>query len=356
MAIRQLSLTDFRNLQSTTLDFHPSFNLITGLNGSGKTSLLEAIHVVSQGQSFKTRHLDQCIQYGQNSFLIFSLFEKYKVGISRSSNKSIIRIDNETLQRLSQLIEKTACLVIDASSYELVLGKPSDRRKYLDWCLFHVEHHYHGLWLEFRHALKQRNALLKKRQNTKQLDYWDEYLASRCIEIKALRSRCVDRIMEIIDQSLHSTINSTKFNLTYEPGWMDRTDLVELYKLERNIDLKYGFTRSGIHRDDLKMTSQGIPIKENLSRGQIKKVSIILILAQLMLVKSFSNKPILLLMDDLHSELDLNTLNTFLDFLSSLDIQQFLTHIDTDLRHVQIPKESKMFHVEHGMIKPVKNP
>ena len=78
MSLRQFSLTDFRNLQSTTLDFHPSINLVYGENGSGKTSLLEAIHVNCQAQSFRQRQLKKCIKHGSDRFLLFGKFETHK--------------------------------------------------------------------------------------------------------------------------------------------------------------------------------------------------------------------------------------------------------------------------------------
>ena len=92
MTISQLSLTDFRNLRSTTLDFHPHFNLLVGENGSGKTSLLEAIHVLCQAHSFRTHQLKQCINHDKTNFLLFGRFADFKAGLSKSDGKLVIHL------------------------------------------------------------------------------------------------------------------------------------------------------------------------------------------------------------------------------------------------------------------------
>ena len=97
MAISQLSLTDFRNLKSTTLDFDRRFNLISGDNGSGKTSLLEAVYVLCQAQSFRTHQLKQCIRHDKPGFLLFGRFDGFKAGLARYKDRLEIRINGETI-------------------------------------------------------------------------------------------------------------------------------------------------------------------------------------------------------------------------------------------------------------------
>ena len=106
MAIRQLSLTDFRNLESTTLDFHPSLNLVYGDNGSGKTSLLEAIHVLCQARSFRQQQLKKCIKHDKPNFLLFGRFDGYKAGLSKSDKFLEIRVNGESIKRRSMLVRK----------------------------------------------------------------------------------------------------------------------------------------------------------------------------------------------------------------------------------------------------------
>jgi DNA replication and repair protein RecF len=182
MAIKQLSLNDFRNLKSITLDFDPGYNVIVGNNGSGKTSLLESINVICQGRSFKTHHINQCIQHGKKNFLLFAKFNQYQAGLSRTEFKTQIRIDGMNISKISQLVEKTPVITIDSKCFELLTGPPSVRREYLDWCLFHVEHQYRDLWNDYQRGLKHKNALLKTRKLVKELDYWDQYLSTLCLK------------------------------------------------------------------------------------------------------------------------------------------------------------------------------
>jgi DNA replication and repair protein RecF len=190
MAISQLSLTDFRNLKSTTLDLDRRFNLVSGDNGSGKTSLLEAIYVLCQAQSFRTHQLKQCIAHDKAGFLLFGRFEGYKAGVARHKDKLEIRINGETIRRRSELVKRSPINIVNADSFVLIDGAPARRRAFLDWCLFHVEPDYAEYWRLFQHALKQRNRLLKSRQDLKLLDYWDLQLVSPSNELARMREGC----------------------------------------------------------------------------------------------------------------------------------------------------------------------
>ena len=161
MSIHQLKLTDFRNLVNTTLDFHPSLNVIYGDNGSGKTSLLEAIYALCQANSFRQHYFKKCIQHGKDQFLLFGHFTEYKVGLAKSDDKLEIRVNGQSIKRRSQLVSKTPINIINSDSISLITGSPEKRRQYVDWCLFHLEQTYIENWVCFRHALRQRNKLLK---------------------------------------------------------------------------------------------------------------------------------------------------------------------------------------------------
>ncbi len=178
MAIRQLSLTDFRNLRSTTLEFDSRVNLITGDNGSGKTSLLESIYVLCQADSFRTHQLRQCINHDKSSFLLFGRFEDFKAGLSKSDKKLEIHVNGESIKRRSELVRRVPVLVLNSDSFALISGTPQQRRTFIDWCLFHVEQSYANLWGEYRHALRQRNRLLKSSKDLNLLAYWDEHLVA----------------------------------------------------------------------------------------------------------------------------------------------------------------------------------
>ena len=352
MAISQLSLTDFRNLKSTTLDFDRGFNLISGDNGSGKTSLLEAIYVLCQAQSFRTHQLKQCINHDKSGFLLFGRFDGFKAGLSRNQDKLEIRIDGETIKRRSELVKKLPIQIVNADSFVLIEGSPAKRRAFLDWCLFHVEPAYAENWRRFQHALKQRNRLLKTKQDLKQLDYWDQYLLEPSNELNVMRKQYSEKLQFVIRDCFEEILEGIPLAIDYQQGWPDDMDLSQSLERSRERDLRLGFTGPGIHRDDLELTSDGIKVGEVLSRGQSKRVCLVLLLAVLKLVSDVSQGPVILLIDDLHSELDQHAQKLIYRQLLQMDLQLFISNIEQVVPDAIETKEFKMFHVEHGIIRP----
>ncbi len=351
MSISQLSLTDFRNLKSTTLDFHPKINLITGSNASGKTSLLESIHVLCQACSFRTHQLKQCIAHGKSSFLLFGRFEGYKAGLSKSDAKLEIRVNGEPIRKRSVLVSKTPVNIVNAGSFNLISGLPQERRKYLDWCLFHVEPQYTQHWVEFKHALRQRNRLLKSRQDLNLLDYWNKYLVEPSLVINNYRKYYLRLISAQLAGQLPELLQDVQITLEYVQGWPEDQPLNQCLQDNRSKDIKAGFTGYGIHRDNLKIMADGLPAAQVLSRGQIKRLCLAMIVSALKIVREQSSKPIILLIDDLRSELDEKAQQNIYRQLLGIDLQLFISNLEDQVPVPLQGKEFKMFHVEHGIIK-----
>lgn len=355
MAIRQLSLNDFRNLTSTTLDLDENLNVFTGLNASGKTNLLEALHIICQGRSFKTHTINHCIKHNKKSFLIFSLFEDYKAGISRTTKKTTIRINNENIYKVSLLAKRTPVKIINSNSFDLILGTPAIKREFIDWCLFHVEHKYQSIWSDYKHSLKQRNSLLKQRKNYSELNYWDNKLSVLGHNIFDLRKKYIESIQQIINKQFSEVLCKTPLDIIYKPGWDISKTILDNLKETHLKDKKYGFTQCGIHRDDIKILSEGHDIQHVLSRGQIKKIAIVLLLAQIFLVQEYKESKLIILIDDIEAELDEDSVLYILNKLKNKNIQLFITNIKTSDCLFKSHEEYKLFHVEHGMIKAVKH-
>jgi DNA replication and repair protein RecF len=350
MGISQLSLTNFRGLKSTTLDFHPHINLITGDNGSGKTSLLESINVIAQASSFQTHRLKNCISHTDEQLLLFAKFNSYKVGLSKSSTKLDIKINGDSVKRRSDLVLKTPASVINAASFDLLSGSPALRRSFIDWCLFHVEHEYVTHFSLYKHAMKQRNAILKSRTNLNMIDYWDKYLITPSIVIHELRKKYSILISSLLKNELKGLLADVKLDFEYEQGWPLEETLSNSLKNSKKRDIKSGFTNVGIHRDNIRLSTDGNPIVQVLSRGQLKRVCIALQIILLKIVKKATNKPIILLVDDIGSELDKNSQRLAFEYLIDIGAQLFITNIDSAVPQPLENKEYKMFHVEHGII------
>ncbi len=352
MAISQLSLTDFRNLVSTTLDFDSSINFISGNNGSGKTSLLEAVYVLCQAQSFRTHQLKQCIHHDKPKFLLFGRFSDYKVGIARHPDRLEIRIDGQAIKRRSELVQRSPIQIVNADSFVLVEGAPAKRRAFLDWCLFHVEPDYADTWRRLQHALKQRNRLLREKKDLNLLGYWDEHLLEPSGILAELRRNYCQILRDIIRSDCTELLQDIPLELEYRSGWPRGEDLEASLLQSRERDIRQGFTGYGIHRDDLEITTDGIKVGEVLSRGQAKRVCIVLLLAVLKLVNRVAREPVIFLIDDLHSELDQQARELVYRHLESMNLQLFISNIEPIVPAEFEAKESKMFHVEHGIIKP----
>ena len=352
MAISQLSLTDFRNLRRATLDFHSGINLICGENGSGKTSLLEAVHVLCRAQSFRTHQLKQCIHYSQDGFLLFGKFDGYQAGLTRTGSRLEIHIDGEAVKRRSDLVRRTPINIVNADSFELIDGSPRTRRRYLDWCLFHVEPGYADCWVAYQHALKQRNRLLKSRRDRHLVDYWDQHLVEPSLRISQMRHDAVAELRQVLDRDLQSILLTLDIELEYRPGWPEELSLADALKQNRDRDFQAGFTQYGIHRDDVILKAGENPAAEILSRGQGKRLCLALLLGALKLVGRKSQNRMILLIDDLHSELDTTAQAQIYSQLLELDLQLFVSNIDIHVPGPLKGKEFEMFHVEHGTIKP----
>ena len=351
MGINQLSLTNFRGLKSTTLDFHSQLNFITGDNGSGKTSLLESINVISQACSFRTHRLKQCISHSHNQLLLFARFDSHKVGLAQSQSKLDIKIDGEIISKRSDLVKKTPTSIINTDSFNLITGTPSIRRNFLDWCLFHVEPEFVVLYAQFKYALKQRNAILKSRKDLNTIDYWDAYMVKPSLIIRGLRNEYAKTIANILKEDLSILLGQMKLSFEYEQGWQKDQELAESLKRYRDRDIKMGFTNLGIHRDNINIMTKGLPVAQVLSRGELKRLCIALQIILLGIVKEKTNKTMVLLVDDLGSELDVSSQKLILNLLTKTGVQLFITNIDKSTSSSLRDKEYKMFHVEHGIIK-----
>ena len=352
MAISQLSLTDFRNLRSTTLDFDSRFNFISGDNGSGKTSLLEAIYVLCQAHSFRTHQLKQCINHDKSGFLLFGRFDDHKAGLAKNDRKLEIHVNGESIKRRSELVRKTPINIVNADSFVLLDGAPQKRRAFIDWCMFHVEPDYAEQWRLFQHALRQRNRLLKSRQDIKLLDYWDQHLIEPSLNLSKMRRDYCQKLQAVVETELCEILSGISLELEYQPGWPDDLSLLDATRSNRERDIRSGFTNAGIHRDDLSFISQGKNASEILSRGQSKRLCLALLLAVLKVVSKSRQNRIILLIDDLNSELDINAKNIVYQQLVDMDLQMFISNIDSPVPEAISGKESKLFHVEHGIIRP----
>jgi DNA replication and repair protein RecF len=254
------------------------------------------------------------------------------------------------VKKRSILVKKTPASIINADSFELITGSPSLRRSFIDWCLFHVEHEYAAHYTQFKHALKQRNSILKSRKDINMVDYWDNYLIEPSLAIRELRKKYSNIISSMLNNELSDLLGEVKLDFEYEQGWPAEQELADSMKASKNRDVKSGFTNCGIHRDNLKLSTNGIPVAQVLSRGQLKRLCISLQIILLKIVKKITGRSMILLVDDIASELDPTSQKMAFKYLLELGVQLFITNIDSAVPGPLQNKEFKMFNVEHGII------
>jgi DNA replication and repair protein RecF len=207
-----------------------------------------------------------------------------------------------------------------------------------------VEPDYAEYWRLFQHALKQRNRLLKSRQDLKLLDYWDLQLVSPSNELARMREDYTAKLQVLIKQQFQALLVDIPLSIEYRPGWKKGETQEQCLERQREQDIRLGY--------DLELKTQGRKVGEVLSRGQSKRVCLVLLLAVLKIVNEASQSPVILLIDDLHSELDSMAQNLVYKMLLEMNVQLFISNIEQHIPEAFAAKEFKMFHVEHGTIKP----
>ncbi|WP_111979029.1 DNA replication/repair protein RecF [Algibacillus agarilyticus] len=361
MIIEKLVVSDVRNIDKIQLIAHPRCNIIVGNNGSGKTSILESIHLLGFGRSFRTHKNQDLVQKQKESLMVLAVGAtsndiQKKFGIRKTlAGISDIRIDGKTIRRQSELSSFFPIVNCSPLSNVLLEDGPAVRRRFVDWLVFHVEHETIAqTYKEYERAIDQRNRSLKL--GNKQLaNSWTPQLVSLNKTISAKREHVINELNErckaafkILGQE--QLLELAELEIKYKRGWRLDGEIEELLTSSLDLDLKRGTTHYGIHRDDM-IVSYGESIaKTVLSRGELKILLMCLLIAASQYIEAHSDKQCIWLIDDIVAELDKPTLDKLLSYLLAMQRQLFVTCIEKDLPVLKekIKHESVMFHVEHG--------
>jgi DNA replication and repair protein RecF len=353
--INDLTLNNFRCFSSLKIKLSPGINFFYGKNGSGKTSILEAINLCSSAKSFKSGNLQSLISIGEEAFNIkgFDNTSGYSLKITKEKTKPISIQLNNTKTTTSKLIREFPSTSIHNNTFSFADAPPDFRRKLLDKSLFIADKQFSETWFAYYRCLKQRNALLKSGSITN-IGPWDKKLASLGNELTNLRGAFFDAtLIELKDliKNLDKS-SSTKYleqiNVIFFSGWDKEEDLYNLLKNKRDIDLRRKSTTAGPHKSDIKFLIEDIEAKQILSRGEQKLFSILWCCAQHEVLRKQYNINAVLIIDDIKSELDDNTFKVFINLLDFLNNQiifsciddHFSSKIESDFR------DFKKFHVE----------
>jgi len=327
MSLSELQVHHLRNITQANLIFHPFFNIIYGPNGSGKTSLLEAIYLLSAGYSFKTRETLPLVQYSFSHLTVFArTFNDESISLRKTiGGPTCVKLNAQFCQNSSVLAKFLPSLVFYQDIFQIIDAGPSVRRSLLDWGVFHVKHEYHSLWSDYRQVLKQRNTLLRKKANKNEVIPWDRQLVSLAKGLDQLRKAYFETWEQVFQHYL-SQLSNIQCSITYYRGWRTRhgEELEDVLEEQYFSDCQRQYTQSGAHQADIRIETTNATAKQGLSRGQQKMILIALKLAQGYLLE----KECIYLFDDLSSELDEEHINRLLNCLKTIKGQKIITVLD----------------------------
>lgn len=365
MFLQNIEISNFRNLKSATLAL-PRYGLcvISGPNGSGKTSLLEAIYALTYGKSFRTSDPSQLLQNGAESFALFATLvsnnldnpQEISVGVQRDRYKGIMVKCMGEPEKFSEIARMLPVRVMSPTeAYTLINGGPEYRRRFLDWGVFHVKHSYWGLHKKLTRIIKQKSAALKMRCSDQELTQWNQMLCEVSYALDELRQDYVYQLKQILGEYQARLPAISDINLEYYPGWERETgdlstQLPTILKQER----QQGHCLIGPHRAELLLNTAFGTSKDQLSRGRQKMLAIALYLAQGALLYREKGQHPLYLIDDFSSELDIEGQQLLVDALSLEDKQVIITTLEAGsavLNKIQVKSENiKRYSILDGSV------
>jgi DNA replication and repair protein RecF len=361
MHITQLRLTSFRNFFEASINPSPSFNLIYGLNGAGKSSVLEAIHLLGYGRSFRTTKANNLIHTDADVATSFCRYVNESgeqlLGVSRNkADGFVFNINSQKTRRISDIAKILPIQIFTPQSSDLIIGAPMLRRRFIDWLLFHVEHNFYAASKAYTHAINQRNALLKMAYGKPESwfaeqDMWSSILVEQGNIISEHR-KCYLKALNSELKALYAEFKpDVEIDLRYTQGWEAGASLQESLDAKVSKDILRGSTSSGPHKADIQFLVDGKNAAEFLSRGQLRVLVSLLLIAEVRLLKKHTGKSCIFLVDDIAAELDIDTREFFLDTIVAEQAQIFVTAIEREqLSFAEKYNNKKVFHVKHQSV------
>ena len=353
MILTELTVSGLRCIEHAELEIPPGLALVCGDNGSGKTSLLEAMFLLGRGRSFRTRNSERLIRRGQDHLRVIGRVGGLSapiqtLGFEVTRDGTSARIGGRPAQSLAELSHAFPVQVIEPGVHKLVEEGGYRRRRWIDWAVFHVEPHFVDRWVRYTRALKQRNAALKLQAG--QASVWDPELARLGEVIGESRRRFLAQLQPYWREAV-AALSGLDVELHYIRGWSHDHTLLDALASSRARDEARCLTHAGPHRADVAVRLHGRPARETLSRGQQKLVAAAMTVAQLRLLQEATQTTPTLLLDDPAAELDGERLERFIEQVMRLRCQLVVTSLHAESRLFGTPERT--FRVEHGRVQPV---
>jgi len=352
MHLDRVRIERLRNIINIDMSALAPLNIIHGANGSGKSSVIEAIHLLATGRSFRTTNPKHYIQYQRQDVLVYAESKKNRLGLNKASdNKATVRLDGETVNQ-SEIARILPIQLINPENMDLLESGSKPRRQLLDWLMFHVEHEFHGLWLRYQRALKQRNALLKTTSSAAELLVWEQEMANTGAQIHQIRTRVSEEWSVFFAQIIQELLPAQTITIEYMPGFDIEHGLLQTLIDSRTRDKERGHSLYGIHRADLRFRTAHGTAEQTLSRGQKKLLILALKLSQMKMLYAKGCASVVLL-DDMTAELDSAAQARLIALLIALNSQIFMTTVDlvaVQLVLEDVDFQTAFFHLQDGCV------
>lgn len=381
MILQSLNILNYRNIREASLEFSPKLNCLVGLNGQGKTNVLDAIYLLSFTKSAFTAQDSLNITHGEEMAMVQGSYQQSAVsdqpvviscGLRRGVKKQF-RKDKKDYPRLLDHIGLIPLVMVCPADHQLIEDGSDERRRFMDVVIGQRNRKYLDCLATYNALLKQRNALLKKLAddpsaiindqspiNTDLLEVleWQmvepaEYIFKARTDFFTEFKPYFQEVHKLITNQQSPIINAEIPNLRYVSQLQDR-DLREAYVRTRKRDLILGWTSQGPHKDDLEMRLGDYPLKQVGSQGQQRTFVLAMKLAQALYLADTTGEAPILLLDDIFDRLDSERVERIVAMVQGEQFGQiFIT--DTDRQHlsdiIQPGPDAKIFHVENGRIR-----
>ena len=359
MKIVSLSLMNFRNYETLNISFG-NLNIIYGLNGSGKTNIVEAIYMLALTKSFRINNDKIMIKKGKIKAKIkgnvLKKNDENEFGVEISNDGKIVTINGEKQDKVSDYVSRINVILFNPSDTRLIDDAPSERRKMLNIEISQIYKEYLVVLTNYQRILKQRNFYIRGMYiNGSYTSEYLDILTKKLVEygkvICKYRQDFIDNINKYIKSNYEKIFGSGTLKIRYVSTFKNKSedDLIKRFKDNYQKELSVGKTLEGIHHDDIMFILDNNNLKEWGSEGQRKNAIISFKLAEINVINEIKGYYPILILDDLFSELDKEKITNLLGMLDR-NVQTFIT--TTDLKNIskKVIKDAKKIKVCDGAI------
>lgn len=357
MHIDRLEITNFRNYDSASLELDRGLNVVYGKNASGKTNLVESIYYAALGKSPRTSKEKEMIRWDSDALNIkinlVKRFRSYNIALRHDGKEKKFLLDRIPITRTSDIIGLINVVYFSPDELSVVKDAPSERRRYIDMSLSQQKKSYFTDLINYNKVLDSRNKLLKSKISTSEFkdvaQIYNIQLAKYGARIINNRYLFVEKLKPISER-IHNKItsNGEKLSIDYESK-IERASVTEMQNamqriLDENLDKdrQLQYTSIGAHRDDLKLSVNGVDVRKFGSQGQQRTVALTLKMSEVELLSEENGERPILILDDVLSELDECRQAQLLEFTK--DTQTILTCTEFN------GKADKLIHIDNGKI------